>query len=120
MVSSDRSKATCKFNRCSESIVGRVVMALVDQLCADADIDIALLDALEYPLGESVAALHRFEIRSATVHVESDELTVDIELAEPVPAVEVLLGDAGVVVESFFEVRRTADALGVALIGSWG
>ncbi len=120
MIGSPPSRASCRFDRCSESIISRVVLALVDQLCADADIDITLLDALDYPLGETLAALHEFDVLGVTVGVSGGELHVDIELSRAVSNPFDLLGDATASVASFFDIRSSADSSIVALVGDLG
>ena len=110
--------ASCSFESCEPSIVERVVVAAVDQLCAQSDIDIALLEALEHPLGESLAALSAFEITRVDIEVDAMVLRVTVHVESDVPEPGVALGDAAVDVESFFEVRSIDDGRGLTLSGS--
>lgn len=120
MTVSGQSTASCSFEDCSSSMIARVVTALVDQLCADADIDIALLDALDYPLGETLSALHRFGVAGATVTVSLDELYVEIELSNAVSDAVEFLGTVDAVVGSFFDVMTADEAARVTLVGNLG
>ena len=117
---SEEVQVRCSFDGCDASIVDRVVLALVDQMCAEVDIDIALLDALEFPLGECLVALHEFDVRSVTVRLDGQILHTEIELAHPLPDGGLQLGESTDVVESFFEVRPSSDTASVSLVGRLG
>lgn len=120
MSSDGSTNARCSFDGCSESIISRVVLALVDQLCADADVDIALLDALEFPLGETLSALHGYGVVAVDVRIAANDLQVEIQLATAVPEPDAMLGDAAEAVRSFFDVRAAHDASHVSIVGTLG
>lgn len=98
----------CEFDRCSSSIVYRVVLAVVDQLGAEADADLARLEALDVPLEDSVVALSVREIESAAVTLRADRLVIDLHLRFGDGLMDTApLGEVTEIVESFFDVETT-------------
>lgn len=119
MHQADRGRTVrCRFDGCDASIVSRVVMAAVDQLAATADADIALLDALDYPLGETLAALDPNGVNAVDVEVVDDRLQLAVHLAQPPPESELPLGDAKGVIESFFDIEYPIGRSTVSIHGS--
>lgn len=114
------SVAACSFDGCSTSIIERVVMAAVDQLCAHADISVELLDALEFPLGEALGAVAEFGVVRVGIEVDAGRLAVTIELRTMSHDPSAVLGDAAGVVSSFFEVRPLTGSTGLSLSGELG
>lgn len=111
-------EAACSFEDCSASIIERVVIATVDQLCAHTDIAIDLLDALEYPLGESVMAASAYGISRIAVQIVEGRLDVELHLQTTVPDARAALGDSVDVVTSFFDVHLLDGSAGLLLTGS--
>lgn len=96
-------------------------MAVVDQLSLRCDANIAILDALDFPLGESIEAFHHYGIESAHVRFDGSDLVVALSLSSRVADPIDLLGDSADVVSSFFAVGvadNTSDATTVVLTGS--
>lgn len=92
------------------SLVVRAVVAAIDQLCAQAEVDIALLESLELPIGETVVALVHRPIVAAGVGVADGRLAIDLEVAstasEPWP--DGFLGESGDLVASFFDITTSS------------
>lgn len=109
---------SCGFRNCEPSIASRVVVAIVDQLCAESDVGLDVLESLEFPLHEVVGALTNHALSSVTVSVEADTLTVRLGVARSITDEPHLLGDCDDVVRSFFAVEVSEDSSTVALTGS--
>ena len=111
-------RVSCTFESCEPSVVERVVGAAVDQLCAENDIDIALLDALEHPLGESLSALAPFGIARVDIEVTSSTLRLDVHLESDIADPVASLGDTAEVVLSFFDLKPLDRSREISLLGS--
>lgn len=108
----------CTFEGCEPALTMRVLMATIDNLVAHADPSVDVLDSIEFPIGESVIALHPFGVASAGVEVRDDRLDVAFELRSPLrSSTESVLGDSSDVVHAFFEVERQDDPPRIRLIG---
>lgn len=108
-----------RFGECDAVIVVRTILTAADHLCAGANISIALLDALEVPLTESLESLNGSSVESATVDVVDGELRLEIGVRRPLPeGITDLFGDAAEIVDAFFSVDRSSDAHRVSLVGS--
>lgn len=107
------------FGNCDETIISRAIVAATDQLCSMIDMSLDLLDALEYPLRECVAAIHRHGIARATVGTHDQTLRLEIGLHGPISGDLVdVFGDAYDVVASFFEITSGSDGTSLLLEGS--
>lgn len=96
----------CDFDACGTSMVFRVVMAVVDQLCADADTDLQILEALDVPLEDALDALAPRGIEFAAVALNDDVLVIDVGLSVGDHLMDTsLFGESSEMVESFFDVR---------------
>jgi len=108
-----------RFGDCDRSIVVRSVVTAADHLCGVADISIALLDALEVPLAESLLSLNEWGIEWVIVDVVDDHLTLEVGVRRPLPDdLAEIFGDANEIVDSFFAIDLRSDALVVVLAGS--
>lgn len=110
----------CRFNGCAPSIVTRIVMAAVDQLAAEVDVDIVLLDALDYPLGEIFDSLDSHGIERVDASIVDGRLSLVIWLETRTDDVLASLdefGDFSDIVDSFFDVAATTDPPRVELTG---
>lgn len=88
----------------------RVLLAVVDQLCADTDADLSLLESLAIPLEDSVDALTPREIDAASVTLHDDVLVVDFHLRRGDGLLDTApFGETSEVVESFFDVHVSDD-----------
>lgn len=95
----------CDFDGCDSSMTFRVVLAVVDQLGADADIDLTILESLDLPLEDCIAALAPRGIETASVWMGDDVLTIEIQLQAVDDILDTApLGDMTDVVEAFFDV----------------
>lgn len=93
------------FGECEPTLVTRSVVAAVDHLCAVGDIELALLDALEVPIAESLLALHANGIEAIVVKVDGDVLTVQIATRRPSRGESsAVFGAASDLIEPFFDV----------------
>lgn len=106
------------FERCDVSLVSRAVMAAVDQVVAEEDVEIALLEALDYPLGETFEALGSSGIETVDLAIGGGVIRVVVGLATPVSDVGRVLGEHLDVVSSFFEVTAKSEPACVELSGS--
>lgn len=101
-------------------MIERVVMAAVEQLCAHADVTVELLDALEYPLGETLSAVAELGVAGVDVEVDDGRLILAIRLRtilhEPLTA----LGESADLVTAFFEVGALDGSAGLSLAGTLG
>lgn len=98
---------TCEFVALDPETTLTIVTAMVDQMCAHADVDALLLDTIELPLVEAIDALIARSIRveATTVSVDA-ERTLEVEfVAEPLGqlAPTDLLGSAYGLIESYFD-----------------
>ena len=108
-----------RFGDCDALIVVRTILTAADHLCAGANISIALLDALEVPLTESLVSLNSSSVASAVVDVVDDELRLEIGVRQPLPEDSTdLFGDAAEIIDAFFSVDRGSDGHRVSLVGS--
>ncbi len=115
---------TCEFFDLDAEIVLRVTSAVVDQMCAYADVDAALLAAIEVPIVEVIDALTRIDrpIPAVGVTIEAEQtlcIHVSTDLTEDTTPAS-LLGDALELVESFFDEEVSVDAHGIVLRGRLG
>lgn len=106
------------FEQCDVSLISRAVMAAVDQVAAEEDVEIALLDALDYPLGETFEALRSYGIEAVDVEIGGGVIRLVVGLASPVPDVVWVLGENFDVVSSFFEVTAKSEPACIELSGS--
>ena len=106
------------FEHCDPSLISRAVMAAVDQVAAEEDVDIALLEALDYPLGETFEALRSYGIESVDIAIGEGVIRLIVGLATPVSDVHHILGENIDVVSSFFEVTARPAPACVELSGS--
>lgn len=111
--------ARCEFTALDAVTVYRLTTALIDQLSAQVDVDIDVLDALEFPLAEVVEALARWSaIEAVDVTLGDDtHLVVDFTCSGDLPAAPVLLGESRHVVTSFFDLSES-DSGRLRLAGS--
>lgn len=115
--SAEMGAALCSFESCEASVIEQVVLATVDQLCAQHDVDIALLDALEYPLGEGIAALAPFGIARVGVDIDGSDLRIVVALDSEVTNLISALGDEADIVLCFFDRSRLHGTRELALVG---
>jgi len=95
----------CDFDRCDSSMIFRVLLAVVDQLCADIDTDLAMLESLDVPLAEAIDALHPRGVEEASVSASVERIVIDLRLRDGVGFLDTApFGDAGEIVESFFDI----------------
>ena len=113
-----RLSVSCDFRNCDTSIVGRVLVATVDQLCADGDVAIDVLESIEFPLLEMVDALHEHVVSSVVVTFDGDRLGIRCRVDRPVVDAVDLLGASDDVIGSFFDVAVPDDPYTVVLTGS--
>jgi len=111
------SPVICRFDDCSESIVQRVVLATVDQMCGEADVSVDFLTAIEYPLEESISAVAPFGITEIRVSLDERRLVVSITATDPMPSAGPPLGDSNDVITSFFEIHTSEQTNVVKLSG---
>ena len=116
-MSHDELSSACTFSGCTESIIHRTVLATVDQLSAHADVSIALLEALDFPLEEILTAVVPFGIERVEMTVAEHRLSIAISLDAPIEAFDRPLGGSSGVVASFFDVRVSDDARELTLVG---
>lgn len=111
----------CDFDECGTSMTFRIVLAVVDQLCADADTDFTLLESLDLPLEDSIEELAPRSIEAASVTLSDDVLTIEFDLRFGDGLMDTLpFGDSGEVVESFFAVHVSDDPPRVRLTATLG
>lgn len=114
----DDTAVRFRFGNCNASIVVRTIVAAADHLCGAANISIALLDALEVPLAESLLALSDSSIESVVVEVD-EHLVLDVRVRRHLPEdLSDIFDEAEEIIESFFVVERRSDARGVTFTGS--
>lgn len=95
----------CDFDGCDSSMMFRVVLAVVDQLGADADIDLAVLESLDVPLEDCISALTPRGVEAASVRMGDESLTIEMWLVAVDDILDTApLGDVTELVESFFDV----------------
>lgn len=101
--------ARCEFTALGAAMVHRLTTALVDQLSAQVDVDIGILDAIEHPLAEAVEALSRCgDIQAVDVSLSRElHLMLDFSCSSELPDTSALLGDSGNLVSSFFDLTTT-------------
>lgn len=111
----------CDFDGCATSMIFRVVLAVVDQLGAAADVDLGTLESFDVPLDECISALATHQVEAAFVTLTGDRLVIDFRLRVADGALDSgFLGDGGEVVESFFEVESSQDPPNVRLTAPVG
>jgi hypothetical protein len=111
----------CDFEGCATSMIFRVVLAVVDQLGAAADVDLVTLESLDVPLDECISALATHHVEAASVSLTGDRLVIDFWLSSmDEPLDPGFLGDGGELVESFFEVESSQDPPTVRLTAPVG
>lgn len=111
----------CDFDACDTSMMLRVVMAVVDQLCADADTDLQMLESLDVPLEDAIDALSSRQIESATVALRDGSLVIEFGLRTGDHLMDTsLFGESSELVESFFDVRGSDDPPRVRLTAMFG
>ncbi len=105
-----------EFGECDEGLIARAVMAGIDQLCAEADTDIDVLDAVEFPIQETFAILCEYGVDAVEIGIDgTSQLSVEVRLRS-IPRRH--LGDFNDVVEAFFDVVVETSPPRVALVGS--
>ncbi|MEP1125760.1 MAG: hypothetical protein ABJH68_17915 [Ilumatobacter sp.] len=115
-----RPAASCAFEACPASMIERVVVAAVEQLCAHDDVTVELLEALEFPLGEALVAAAGLGITKVDLDVSAGRLHVEVHLLVPPESPSVVLGDAADVVSAFFDVAALTESSGLSLTGPLG
>ncbi|WP_040495053.1 hypothetical protein [Ilumatobacter nonamiensis] len=111
----------CDFDGCESSMMFRVVLAVVDQLGAEADLDLAILESLDVPLEDCIAALSPRQIEEVTVRMDGEVLDVELRLQDAEGILDAApLGEVTELVESFFDVTFAEQAPHVHLSASVG
>jgi len=94
----------CRFDNCSSLTIARIVVAVVDQVAAEADADMALLEALDDPISVGFEALERTDIDTVEVSVVDDSLLIDIDITRDIADIESVFGNATDDVDTFFDI----------------
>lgn len=111
------SVVRCRFDGCDAPTVARVVLAVVDQVAAAADADMAVLEALDYPLTDGIASLSECGIDTIEVRGSDGAVRIDVYVDRVPQDVVGALGDAQDAVETFFDVTFP-EASVVRMVGS--
>ncbi|MGA9277028.1 hypothetical protein [Ilumatobacter sp.] len=112
----------CDFDGCDSSMIFRVLLAVVDQLCADGDVDLAALESLDIPLEDCIDALHHRGVQAAVVTSRGNLLVIELRLETGAGLADdgASLGDVSEIVESFFDVTISKDPASVRLAARLG
>lgn len=94
----------CRFDNCDASTILEVTLAVVDQVGAAVDADIAVLEALDYPLSDGIEALFEHDIEMIEVSEVSGVVRVDVHVGRPPTDFRGAFGDAQDAIETFFDV----------------